>query len=112
LITSSEIVPPTSVTGLIEEPFTCSYNEHFRQKTGNVVEIAMEVLEIGKRHGDSVLWGVFAAFQPFSNQVWEKSISEMFNEDILDIKVRGFYLGKSYGEKIKRENCIDRYVRA
>lgn len=111
LITSSEIVPPTSVTGCIEEPFECDYDTAFRQRISKLIELDLQSPKFHKFLQCSILWGAFAASQPFGIPIWEKSITELFGKESSISLMRGFHLGKELAtQKMECTNCIIGHV--
>ena len=95
VIVANEIVPVTSVSGLIENPITIEeISEKLKASRRTILDIPIEDSITSGIDGQMSLIGILSNRISISIDSWEKAFEDIFPEDILEIKRKGFEHGR------------------
>lgn len=95
VIVANEIVPVTSVSGLIENPITIEeISEKLKASGRTILDIPIEDSKTSGIDGQMSLIGILSNRISISIDSWKKAFEDIFPENILEIKRKGFEHGR------------------
>lgn len=95
IIVSDEIVPPTSVTGLIESPVKrTAINWGLMESKRKIINISREEYIASDIDSQMVLIGALSNRIEISLNSWGKAMDETFSKELIKMKRKGFEYGR------------------